>query len=89
MCNEYHGLSWEELITCSLEMNGEIWEDVKYTPFNENTRLMSSDPRDEEEHYIPPVVVAWTEKYVYTAQFDWDNNYYLITPYPRNPPASL
>ena len=88
MCDVYPEYSWKERITYELKLNGESWDDIEYTPFNEKALSMSFDPRDEEKHYVPPAEAAWTEKYVYTIWFDADEGYYLITPYLRNPPSS-
>ena len=89
MCNKYHGRSWKERITRALELNGESWDDIEHTPFDEYSLTMSSDPSDDCGYYVPPEEAAWTKNYVYTIWFESDEDYYLITPYLRNPPASL
>ena len=80
--------TWRDVITGALELNGERWDDIEFTPFNEDELSMSSNPVDAENNYNPPSEAAWTEKYVYTVFLDWEYNLYLITPYLRNPPSS-
>ena len=80
--------TWRDVITGALELNGEKWDDIEFTPFNEYSLTMSSNPRDDDEHYVPPEEAAWTKNYVYTIWFESDEDYYLITPYLRNPPSS-
>ena len=80
--------TWKERITRALELNGERLDDIEYTPFNEYSLTMSSNPRDDDEHYVPPAEAAWTKNYVYTIWFESEEDYYLITPYLRNPPSS-
>ena len=80
--------TWREAFTEAMRSNGESWDDIEYTPFNEKTLSMSFDPRDEEKHYVPPAEAAWTKKYVYTIWFESEEDYYLIVPYLRNPPTS-
>ena len=87
MYDVYHDYSWKERIARALELNGESWDCMEYTPFNEKALSMSSDPRDDCRHYVPPAEAAWTKNYVYTIWFDAEDGYYLITPYLRNPPA--
>ena len=36
--------TWKERITCALELNGESWDDIEHTPFNEDELSMSSNP---------------------------------------------
>ena len=80
--------TWRDVITGALELNGEKWDDIEFTPFNEYSLTMSSNPRDDDEHYVPPEEAAWTKNYVYTIWFESEEGYYLITPYLRNPPSS-
>ena len=80
--------TWRDVITGALELNGERWDDIEFTPFNEDELSMSSNPRDDDEHYVPPEEAAWTKRYVYAIWFESEEDYYLITPYLRNPPSS-
>ena len=78
--------TWKERITRALELNGESWDDIEHTPFNEYSLAMSSNPRDDYGHYVPPEEAAWTKSYVYTIWFESEDDYYLVVPYLRNPP---
>ena len=80
--------TWRDVITRALELNGESWDDIEYTPFNEYSLAMSSNPRDDYGHYVPPEEAAWTKNYVYTIWFESEEDYYLVVPYLRNPSIS-
>ena len=80
--------TWRDVITGALELNGERWDDIEFTPFNEDELSMSSNPSDDE-HYVPPSEAAWTRDYVYTIFLEWEYDLYLIMPYLRNPPSLL
>ena len=45
--------TWRDVITGALELNGERWDDIEFTPFNEDELSMSSNPMDAETTIIP------------------------------------
>jgi hypothetical protein len=58
--------TWSEDFTEAMRSSGESWDDIEHTPFNEYSLAMSSNPRDDYGHYVPPEEAAWTKNYVYT-----------------------
>lgn len=36
--------TWRDVITGALELNGERWDYIEFTPFNEDELSMSSNP---------------------------------------------
>ena len=77
--------TWRDVITGALELNGESWDDIEFTPFTDEQLGMSPDDSDGDLHFYGHDVAAYTEKWVYYVEFDLDCGYASVHSLPRHP----
>ena len=78
-------ITWKERIMRALELNGESWDDIEYTPFTDEQLVLSPDDSDGDLHFDGHEVAAYTEEWVYYVDFDMDWGYASVHSLPRHP----
>ena len=77
--------TWRDVITGALELNGERWDDIEFTPFTDEQLVLSPDDSDGDLHFYGHEVAAYTEEWVYYVEFDLDWGYASVHSLPRHP----
>ena len=77
--------TWKERIMRALELNGENWDDIEHTPFNDEQLVLSPDDSDGDLYFYGHEVAAYTEEWVYYVEFDLDWGYASVHSVPRHP----
>jgi len=72
-------------ITIALHKNGESWEDIEYTTFTDEELGMYPDYCDMDLYPDGYEVVAYTEEWVYYADFASDWEFATVHSLPRHP----